>query len=122
MNMTTIHCEELKPGTVLPGSSSNIYEPAGTKDGAESDVGANPSPDRKQRQAKKNYTSPLDQSRSGLPDDPSQWRGRRIRSRKTGTVYIVRQVYNGGRVELEKNWMTYLTDVTTVQAEYESYA
>jgi len=110
-------------------ASGNI-EPAETGVAAESNVGEESEagrletrpPDRKQRQAKRRYSSPLDGPRTWLMDDPSRWPGRRVRNRRTGTLYLIRQVFKSGRVELEKSWMTYLTNVATVRAEYETYA
>jgi hypothetical protein len=58
---------------------------------------------------------------SWLMGDPVTWRGRKIRSRRTGAVYVVRQVYRTGRVELEKSWMTYFSNVENIREEYESY-
>jgi hypothetical protein len=72
-------------------------------------------------QARNRYVNPLDRPESGLESDPAQWRGRRIRSRKAGAVYTVRQVYRSGRVELEKSWMGYASDVKTIRDEYETY-
>ncbi len=57
-----------------------------------------------------------------LARDPSEWVGRKIRHRLTGKVYVVRTVFVNGRVELEKSWMTYLSYVWTVRAEYETYS
>jgi hypothetical protein len=52
-------------------------------------------------------------------DDPSQWVGKKVRSKKTGATYVIRQVYKSNRVELEKSWMTYSSDVPAIRAEYE---
>jgi len=57
-----------------------------------------------------------------LERDPSEWLGRKIRSRKTGKVYVVRSVLTNGQVELEKSWMTYFFFVWAIRAEFEPYA
>jgi hypothetical protein len=61
------------------------------------------------------------QKPSWLMDDPQGWVGRRVKSRKNLAVYIVNQIYKNGRVNLERNWMTYFTDVETVRKDYDTY-
>lgn len=58
---------------------------------------------------------------SWLADDPDKWRGRKIRKRASAALYVVRQVFVHGRVELEKGWSIYVTDVETVRADYDAY-
>jgi len=53
--------------------------------------------------------------------DPQGWVGRRIRSRRNMALYTVNQVYNNGRVSLERNWMSYFTDIETVRKDYDTY-
>ena len=57
-----------------------------------------------------------------LARDPSEWSGRKIRHRLTGKVYEVRTVFVTGRVELQKSWMTYMSHVWTIRAEFETYS
>ena len=57
-----------------------------------------------------------------LARDPSEWTGRKIRHRLTGKVYEVRTVFVTGRVELQKSWMTYMSHVWTIRAEFETYS
>src|SRR5207249_3673198 len=57
-----------------------------------------------------------------LARDPSEWIGGKIRHRLTGKVYVVRTAFMNGRVELEKSWMTYLSFVWTIRAEFETYS
>jgi len=57
-----------------------------------------------------------------LARDPSEWVGRKIRNSRTGKVYVVREVFVNGRVELEKSWMMYSSYVWTVRAEFETYS
>ena len=57
-----------------------------------------------------------------LARDPSEWIGRKIRHRLNGKVFVVRNTFPNGRVELEKSWMMYLSFVWTVRAEYETYS
>lgn len=57
-----------------------------------------------------------------LARDPSEWVGRKIRNRLSGKVYVIRTVFVNGRVELEKSWMTYLSHVWTIRADFETYS
>jgi hypothetical protein len=59
--------------------------------------------------------------RSWLMGDPQSWVGRRVRSRRNMALYTVSQVYKNGRVSLERNWMSYFTDVETVRKDYDTY-
>ena len=52
--------------------------------------------------------------------DPVEWRGRKVRKLSNRQTYTIKQVFRNGRVELERDWMTYLTDVETIREEYES--
>jgi hypothetical protein len=55
-----------------------------------------------------------------LDTDPLEWRGRRIRKMSNRQTYTVKQVFRSGRVELERDWMTFITDVDTILDQYES--
>jgi hypothetical protein len=57
-----------------------------------------------------------------LARDPFDWVGRKVRNRKTGTVYTVRTVFPNGRVELERSWMSYLSTVRIIRADFETYS
>ena len=57
-------------------------------------------------------------ARGWLQDDPRQWRGRKIRSRSNQAIYTIRQVFNSGRVELEKTFMLFNSNVETIRKDY----
>jgi hypothetical protein len=61
------------------------------------------------------------QERTWLMDEPQGWVGRRVRCRRNMGVYTISQVYKNGRVSLERNWMSYFTDVETVRKDYDTY-
>jgi hypothetical protein len=69
----------------------------------------------------KSPTKETRQERTWLMGDPQGWVGRRIRSRRNMALYTVNQVYNNGRVSLERNWMSYFTDIETVRKDYDTY-
>jgi len=52
-------------------------------------------------------------------NDPQEWVGRKVRSRRNFAIYTVSEVFKTGRVKLERNWMTYLTDAQTVRTQYD---
>ena len=54
-------------------------------------------------------------------NDPQEWVGRKVRSRRNFAIYTVSEVFKTGRVKLERNWMTYLTDAETVRRQYETH-
>ena len=54
-----------------------------------------------------------------LMNDPQGWVGRKVRSRRNFAIYSISEVYKTGRVKLERNWMTYLTDAETVRTQYD---
>jgi len=132
--MTKINWADIEPVNVttssaLAGDSSaddleliNPYDPAesgAVPTGEAGERERRPSHQRL-RQKQKRYTCPLDDPRNWLTGDPAKWVGRKVVKRMTGAIYTVRQIFKSGRVQLEKNWMTYLTDVATVRKEYES--
>jgi hypothetical protein len=57
--------------------------------------------------------------RGWLRDDPRHWRGRKIRSRCSQGTYSIRQIFNNGRVEMEKGFMLYNSDVETIRKDFE---
>ena len=57
-----------------------------------------------------------------LGREPVEWIGKKIRHRLNGKVFVIRNVFPNGRVELEKSWMMYLSFVWTVRAEYETFS
>ena len=59
------------------------------------------------------------EGRGWLRDDPRNWRGRKIRSRCSQGTFSIRQVFNNGRVEMEKGFMLYNSDVVTIRKDYE---
>jgi len=63
---------------------------------------------------------PTDQRHNWLTSDPHEWVGRKVRSLRNFAIYTVSEVYKTGVVKLERNWMTYLTDVKTVRNQYEA--
>lgn len=109
------------PSTTLSGLT-------GTEDASVTDAHGDPttSPedmsgaDRDRHRARFERKQQKAGSTRALPtDDPSQWVGKKVRSRKTGATYVIRQVYKSNRVELEKSWMKYSSDVPAIRAEYE---
>ena len=56
--------------------------------------------------------------RGWLAGDPRQWRGRQIRNRNNQSLYSIRQVFNSGRVELQRTFMLYISDVATIRKDY----
>jgi hypothetical protein len=54
-----------------------------------------------------------------LANNPHRWRGKQVLSRRTGQFYTVREVMPGGRVELERKWVLYSSDVQTIRRDYE---
>lgn len=75
--------------------------------------------DRERQRARLERKAKTGATRTLPADDPSQWVGKKVRSKKTGTTYVIRQVYKSNRVELEKSWMTYSSDVPAIRADYE---
>jgi hypothetical protein len=73
------------------------------------------------RDKKRRGTSSGDQAHNWLRTEPHEWVGRKVRNRSTAAIYTVRQVYKNDRVQLEKNWMSYMSDVDTIRAGYEAY-
>jgi len=71
--------------------------------------------------AKREHTNRRQKERNWLMAEPEGWVGRKVRSLRKFGVYTVSEVYKTGRVKLERNWMTYLTDVRTVRSEYEPH-
>jgi hypothetical protein len=68
---------------------------------------------------KRRYVCPTDQGSNWLMGEPHGWIGRKVRNRGNAAVYMVRQVFKNGRVQLERNWMSYVTDVETIREKYE---
>jgi hypothetical protein len=62
----------------------------------------------------------VDRKSKKLDSDPIDWRGRKVRKLSNRQTYTIKQVFRSGRVELERDWMTYLTDVETIRDEYEA--
>lgn len=61
----------------------------------------------------------FNEASSWLNDDPFQWRGKKVRNRKTHVVYTIRQVFHSGWVEPEKSWIVQMTNVNTVRKDCE---
>jgi hypothetical protein len=55
----------------------------------------------------------------GLNGKPFNWAGKKIRSKRTGEVYTVREVLKGGKVMMERRWMLYASDLPTIRDNYE---
>lgn len=62
---------------------------------------------------------PKSQSHRNWTSDPSQLVGKKVRSRKSGATFTIRNVFKNGRVELEKSWMTYSSDIRAIDSGYE---
>ena len=54
-----------------------------------------------------------------LPQDPFLWIGMKVRRKKDAAIFTIRTVFKNQRVELEKSWMTYPSDVPTIRAGFE---
>jgi hypothetical protein len=59
-------------------------------------------------------------SRNWLDNDPTTWPGRKVRNRRTGVVLTIKNVFRNGRVELERSWMIYSSDIHSIRATYET--
>lgn len=81
----------------------------------------NPPVEQTRREGKKQEKKAQDRQHNWLMGDPQQWVGRKVRSRRNFAIYTITQVYKTGRVKLERNWMTYLTDAQTVRTQYERH-
>lgn len=75
--------------------------------------------ERDRQRARRERKQRTDTAQTLPADDPSQWVGKKVRNKKNGATYIIRQVYKSNRVELEKSWMTYSSDVPAIRADYE---
>lgn len=73
---------------------------------------------RKEQSMKEGCAAKTGKGHTWLEEDPIKWRGRKIRSRKSGDLFTVRQVFRSGRVELQKTFMLYLTNVEVIRADY----
>ena len=58
--------------------------------------------------------------RTWLEGDPFRWVGRKIRRKKDGKTYTVENVFRNERVELERSWMIYWSNVQSIRADYEA--
>ncbi|HWX19617.1 MAG TPA: hypothetical protein VN578_06895 [Candidatus Binatia bacterium] len=96
---------------------------SGPELGTTSEAGGDDKPPLEQPQweKKKRGANPRDEKHNWLMTDPQEWVGRKVRSRRNFSVYSVSQVYKTGRVRLERNWMSYLTDAETVRTQYDPY-
>ena len=82
-----------------------------------------PNPDRnrakRRAQLKKRQEAEAKQNR--LPDDPFQWIGMKLIRKRDSAIFTVRTVFKNQRVELQKKWMSYTSDVQTIRAGYDPY-
>ena len=76
--------------------------------------------ERTRRKEKEQERQRQEQRRSWLMGDPQGWVGRKVRSRRNFAIYMVSEVFRNGRVKLERNWMTYLTDAESVRTQYDT--
>jgi hypothetical protein len=97
---------------------TSIVKVAGEGD----DVWPRESDDPQSKEARLKQKKAPQPVQSWLAGDPFGWIGKRVRSRKTGAIFTVRNAYRNGRVELEKSWMTYSYAVETIRAEFETYS
>ncbi len=105
----------LPPDSQIKGNDA----PAGFESGTEHHHNAHARGHSLRHSTKHDHSSKT--RRDWLRGDPFGWRDRKIRHRKTRVVYTVRQVFKSGRVELQKSFMSYLTNVRTIQKDYETY-
>jgi hypothetical protein len=100
---------------LLTGDGDTVVAPSSESTRPEHMSGA----ERDRLRARSERRQHADSNRSLPADDPSQWVGKKVRSKKTGATFVIRQVYKSNRVELEKSWMTYSSDVPAIRADYE---
>lgn len=81
-------------------------------------IPANPPLRRRTEPAER--TQSAHSSRNWLDHEPSTWPGRTVRHRQTGLVHTIRHVFKNGRVELERNWMTYSSDIHGIRSAFEA--
>ena len=55
-----------------------------------------------------------------LSGNPLKWPGKRIRSRKSGETYTVREVMKSGRVVMEKRSLLFSSDVPSLREDFET--
>lgn len=101
-----------------PGGSPTAANSA--EDREEIDIWPRPDDEPQSKQARLQQAKSELSGRSWLARDPFEWLGRKIRSKKTGIVFTVRNVFRNGRVELEKSWMTYSYTVEIIRADFET--
>jgi len=122
---------ESHPASSMPGAVDQLDEARLKGQRADSPLNANQEEaveeleeldtdrDRARRRRQLRLKQPAEAKKSELPEDPFQWIGRKVRRKKDGATFIVRTVFKNQRVELEKKWMTYVSDVPTLRAGYE---
>jgi hypothetical protein len=71
---------------------------------------------------KRHHASPVEKGRNWLLGEPYGWIGRKVRNRSNASIYTVRQIFKNGRVQLERNWMSYSTDVQTIRIKYDPHS
>jgi len=76
-------------------------------------------PERDRHRARLKRKEKTDSTRTLRAEDPRQWVGKKVRNKKTGATYVIRQIYKSNRVELEKSWMTYSSDLPAIRTDYE---
>jgi hypothetical protein len=77
------------------------------------------SAEQEKREAEQKKKSEI--KRNWLMGEPQTWVGRRVRCKRNNAVYTITEIFRTGRVKMERNWMTYLSAVQTVRADYETY-
>jgi hypothetical protein len=128
MNLQTNFNGTIKTGKPAPTHwSVRAPQPGGpptaantTEDGEAIDIWPRPEDDPQSIQARSQRAKAELLGQSWLARDPFEWVGRRIRSKKTGTVFTVRNAFRNGRVELERSWMTYSYTVEVIRADFET--
>ena len=113
--MNPTHCSLPKAPTATVGceNTSTIDPAAEPRADAHDGDDAGPRRPQPERREKPNPR------RTWLAGDPFQWVGKKIRSLKSGATYTIRNVFRNGRVELEKSWMTYSSNIDAIRSGYE---
>ncbi|HKI69264.1 MAG TPA: hypothetical protein VKA67_06735 [Verrucomicrobiae bacterium] len=55
-----------------------------------------------------------------LNGNPFKWQGKKVRNRKNGEVYTVREVMKSGRVVMEKRSVLFTADVPRLREDFEA--
>jgi hypothetical protein len=54
-----------------------------------------------------------------LNNNPLKWRGKKVRNKKTGVAYTIKEVLRNGNVAMERKWVLYTSKIQTIREGYE---